>query len=60
MFVTCIAIQSGVGGGGVDTVFDYAILERPLVPYVVGGHVVPVLKLRDHEICTWGMVLPRS
>ena len=55
-----MAIQSGVGGGGVDTVFDDAILERPLVPYVVGGHVVTVLKLRDHEICTWGMSLPRS
>ena len=60
MLDTRIAIQSGVGGGGVDIIFDDAILEHPLVPYVVGGHVVTVLKLRDHEICTWGMSLPRS
>ena len=44
------------GGGGADTIFDYVILERPLVDSGVVGHVVLLLRPRDNDIRAWGMV----
>ena len=49
-------LRSDGGGGGADTIFDYVILERPLVDCSVVGHVIQLHRPRDHGIRAWRMV----